>query len=419
MTGRLYVLLVAALLGAFVAVELARPTPLDTRVRLEREGAAPFDAEVFYEALPAWLGVPVETVAEPPFERLADSTLTGRTYIVLTNSFTPDEAEAERLIRFVERGNTLFVAASEFGGPLGDALGDTTDVTYDDRRGLRMTVPAGLPYDATFGPRDASTLELVAPGVDGTYTLIVDVGRERIEGVDSTRTEVLGVSPEYGAFGEQGYGGVTLVRVRHGRGQLVLSSTPLAFSNAALTGEGDAAAYVGGVLAALPRQPVLWDDHYKPYAEFARTPLRYVLRTPALRWAYGLLVLGGVLFVLFRGRRWQRVVPVVAPPPNAQREFARTVGRLHFVHGDTRRLAERKARVFRDRLRTALRVEAPDLSPETARRAAARAGVPEDEARALFESLGDLARQRRPDPAALVRLDAQIDRFFRHTPGRP
>lgn len=410
MTRRLYIVLLVALVGAYIAVELSRPTPLDMRVRLEREGSAPFDAEVFYQALPEWLGAPVEPVAEPPFERLADSTFVGRTYVFLTQSFAPDEAEAQRLLRFVERGNTLFVAANWFDGPLGDVLGDTAQMSYDNRVGLQTVSPDGR-WNIVHGSFDADTLGLLSSGVSGEYRFPIRLNVNGFRGLDSARTEVLGEHPATGL--------VTLARVRHGAGEVILSSTPLAFSNAALVGEGDAAAYVGGVLAALPRQPVFWDDHYKPYADFARTPLRYVLQTPALRWAYGLLALGAVLFLLFRGRRWQRAVPVVAPPPNAQREFARTVGRLHFLHGDTCRLAARKTRVFLDRLRTVLRIDAPDLSPETAHQAAARAGVPADEARALFAALDRAGRERYVDPDLLVRLDGQIDRFFRHTPGTP
>ena len=105
----------------------------------------------------------------------------------------------------------------------------------------------------------------------------------------------------------------------------------------------------------------------------------------------------------------------MAPPPNAQREFARTIGRLHLVHGDTGRLAERKRRLFLDKLRTVLHIDEPDLSAATARRAAARAGVPEDEALALFDDLDRQSPAQRPSSDALVRLDARIDRFFRHT----
>ncbi len=411
MSVRWYLLAVGVLIAALIAVEAARPRPLDLRVRLEREGEAPFDAEVFYASLPDWTGQPVETVGIPAFERLADSTLTGRTTLSLALWFPRAGAAPARLLRFVERGNTVVVIAHEIDGPFTRPLGlpDSTDPELSGVYSDAIDDGAFFSGRATLA---ADTLDLVAPGVEGAYAFPVPVLTAELFGLDPERTEVLGVSPHPYIEADSA---VTLVRIRQGRGEVVLSTTPLAFTNAALTGDGDAADYVGAVLAALPAQPILWDDVHKPYQDLAQTPLRYVLRTPALRWAYLLLVLAGLLFVAFRGRRWQRAVPVVAPPPNAQREFARVLGRLHFGHRDEGRLAGRMARVALDRMRTELRLAEPDLSPETARLAAARAGVPEDEALALFATLARVRRERRPDPDTLVRLDARLTRFFRHT----
>lgn len=424
MSVRGYLLMLAALIAALVAVEMARPKPLDLRVRLERVGDAPFDAEVFYQSLPDWLGQPVTPVSVPAFELFADTALRGRTYLVLAQSVAPDEAEAARILDFVARGNALALFTHSLSGPLADAL-MAPDTTGADDGALAkgdLDVLAGPPeavlVDPVFGgfeevsaraELEPDTLTLVPPGVAGEYAFPVDVRGAEILDLDPARTEVLGhaVWPY-----DEADRMVTLVRVRHGRGVVLISSTPLAVSNAALTGDGDGPAYAAALVAALPDQPVLWDDYLKPYREHAQTPLRFVLQTPALRGAYVVLLLAGLLYLLFRGRRWQRAVPVVASPPNAQREFARTVGRLRFVHRDDRALARRMEHVVLDRLRTELRIAEPALDADTARLAAARAGVPEDEAQALFGALRR-ARQR-PAPDDLVRLDARVARFFRH-----
>ena len=407
MSVRGYLLLLGLLAAALVAVEASRPRPLDLRVRLERQGDAPFDAEVFFQSLPDWLRQPVEPVGVPTFDQLADSSVTGRTYLFLAETFAPDPAETHRLLRFADRGNTVFVAAQQISGALGDSLGRPDSLGLSGLRSELNTDDLGF-NDLTFGASklEPDTLRLEAPGVRGAYPFGVRVSDWHLVGLDSSRTRVLGTT---GARRRP-----TLVRVAVGEGAVWVSSTPLAFSNAALTGGGAGVAYASAVLAALPDQPVWWDDHHKTYESYAQTPLRYVLSTPALRWAYGLLVVAGLLFLAFRARRWQRPIPVVAPPPNAQREFARTVGRLHFVHRDDRRLAERMAGHVLDRLRSDLRLSDPDLSPETARRAAARAGVPEDEALALFATLARVRAERQPDADTLVRLDARVARFFRH-----
>lgn len=395
--GVLWAVLVG--MGLILLTILSAETPLDTRIRLEREGSAPFDAEVFYRSLPAWIGAEVSPVAEPAFDRLADTTLRNTTYLFLAKDFETEEAESARLLEFVERGNTLFVAAHYMAGALFDSLSvaDTTEL------GLGAGFPDDFLDEGLLGVED--TLQLVTPGVEGSYGFPVGVNFSDVSGLDPERSEILGLT----ADGEY----VSLARVRYGEGEVLLSSAPLAFSNAALVGEGDAEAYVSAVLSALPSQPVLWDDYRKPYQQQAQTPFRYILATPGLAGAYWLLVSMFVLYALFRGRRWQRAIPVVKPPPNAQAEFARTVGRLHFTHGDTGRLADRAVRLFLDRLRTRLRLVDPDLSERTARLASKRAGVSEEEGVALFARLRRLKKSSRPSSSDLVDLDARIDRFFR------
>lgn len=417
-------LLVGGLAAVLIALSLAQPRPYDPRLRVEREGTEPFDAEVFYRLLPDWLGAPVEAVDVTPFERLADSTITGAAYVFATDTFVPDDAEADRLLAFVRRGNTLIVAADVVGGRLFDALGEAPpaqpggDVPLsqirkrdsDDPHGLR-TEPRdrarSLPdFESGFPDFDAGVLgaDTLRVGRDSLAFPVHLLGAE-IDGLDLARTTVLSTDLRSGR--------PTAVAIGHGRGRVVYASTPLALTNAALAGEGDAAAYVAALLAYVPPvTTVLWDDTYKPLRTGTDSRLRYAARTPALRWAVGLVLLGSLLAVTVWGRRRQRPIPVVQPPPNAQRDFARTVGRLFFVRGDGAWLARRKAHLFEDALRTRLGMTDPDLSDTTARLAAARAGVPEPDALALFALVRGLATDPVPDAAALVRADRETDAFF-------
>ena len=445
-------LLIAGLVAILVAIEVFRPRPYDQRLRVERAGTEPFDAEMLYRLLPGWLGAPVEPVDAPPFEVLADTTLQRTLYLFLTGSFEPDEAEADRLLAFAARGNTVLMVAQDFGGPLSWALGDPRGRARQDAAQARAdSLEAaveeaieqdpdrpeadedelyedpifddpdlywdGLDTDSYFGDfsffggedrlASGDTLTLADPAVrpehgDG-FAFPIALNAASLVGIDSSRTAILGFDAE---------GDPTLVRVAVGDGAVLVSSVPLAFTNAALS-KGDGAAYLEGVFGYVPAvDRVLWDERYKPLRQLAGSPLSVVARMPSLSWAILLIGLGSLLFLLFRGRRWQRPIPVVAPPPNAQREFARVLGRLHYVRGDRGWLARRKARVFEDHVRTRLGLPDADLADATARRAAARAGVDEADALALFQRLRNLRADPSPEPERLVSIDQEIDAFF-------
>jgi hypothetical protein len=402
----LLLLVGAAFVGLLVAVEMLRPRPYDERLRLEHAGTEPFDAEVFYRLLPAWLGAPVEVVDAPPFLFLADTTLAGTAYVFLTDDLAPDDDEADRLLAYVARGNTLLIATENVEGALADRFeADSLDGFWLEWRPARSDDPAVNPFDMSpLSLTDTLTLAHPRLARPGGYAFPAALGGMYAEGFDAARVEVLG---RY-ATGEP-----TLLRLRHGRGSLLLSSTPISFSNAALAGDGDGAAYLTGLLRHVPPvERVYWDAHYKPLRAQLASRLAVVARTPALRGAVTLVLLGAVLFVLFRGRRRQRPIPVVEPPENAERAFARTVGRLHLLQGDRGWLARRRALAFEDALRTRLGLADADLSDETAARAAARAGRPLDETRALFQRLRNLRADPRPEPERLIEADRAVDAFF-------
>ena len=140
-----------AMAAALALLLLSQEAPMDTRVRLEREGSNPFDAEVFYAMLPSLVESEVTPVGRPAYDHLADSTWTGTTYLFLTRTFAPGEAETERLLAYAARGNTVFVAAHGMDGPFFEA-GDEYYLHIDPGA---VTDYAGNPYA---GITDATTL---------------------------------------------------------------------------------------------------------------------------------------------------------------------------------------------------------------------------------------------------------------------
>jgi len=404
MKAKLPLIIIGILAVVFVILLSLQPRPVDWRPDLRRDSDNALGAEIFAELLPQLLAdangeeVKLTPILDPPFIHLGDESLEGTTYLFLTNDFSPDEAETLRLYEYAERGNTVFIAAQSITGALADTLGIPADSANAFARGLDYR------YRGFLGQGD-STLHLVAPVLakDEGYAFSYEVGNWVMAGLDTARTTVIGTSLS---------GEPTLVLFEAGEGMFLISSTPYAFGNAAFTGDGSGTEYVAGVLGYLPSQPVFWDTYYKPFANQAQTPLRYILREPPLKWALRLMLLGVLLFIVFRGRRWQRAVPVVAAPVNATLDFVRTVGRLYFQDADHSALVDRKLRYFFDRIRTRLGLTEVDLSEETERRVVARTGLSIEHIARLFARFRRLRRSRTVDPKHLVELDRSLDRFY-------
>ena len=404
MKAKLPLIIIGVLAVVFVILLSLQPRPVDWRPDLRRDSDNPLGAEILAELLPLWLAeangeeVELTPILDPPFIYLGDESLEGTTYLFLTNDFSPDEAETLRLYEYAERGNTVFIAAQSIKGALADTLGIPADSEDSSAGALDYR------YRSFLGGGD-STLHLVNPALakDEGYAFSYAAGNWVMGGLDTTRTTVIGTA----LAGEP-----TLVQVGVGEGAFLISSTPYAFGNAAFTGEGEGAEYVAGVLGYLRSQPILWDTYYKPFANQAQTPLRYILHEPPLKWALRLMLLGVLLFIVFRGRRWQRAVPVIVAPANATLDFVRTVGRLYFQRADHTALVNRKLRYFFDRIRARLGLTDLDLSEETERRVVARTGLSDEHVTRLFDHFRRLRRSRAIEPEQLVELDRSLDRFY-------
>ena len=359
---RKYVLLLVLAVAGVAVAEWRAPEPLDWTQSFERGDARPFGAAVPFSVLPALFpGGAVEAATQPPYQVLGDTARAPASYLFLTDTFAPDAAEVGRLLAFVQRGGIVFAAAHAFEGPLADSLrlaAERDPLFAGDTLRLHFSSPAlEQPGGYAFARRAAG----------GYFTAF-----------DTLRATVLGTNDNKE---------VTFLRTTCGEGAFYLSSTPLAFTNYTMLAGGNAD-YVYKAFSYLPPGGrVLWDAHYKPLRLAASTPLRYVLRRPALRSAYFLLLFTALLFIVFEGRRRQRAIPVAAPPRNETADFVETVGRLYHQRGDHADLARKKTAAFLDYVRTHLNLRARIPDEALAGKVAERSGVPEAEVRALFQKM--------------------------------
>ena len=77
-----------------------------------------------------------------------------------------------------------------------------------------------------------------------------------------------------------------------------------------------------------------------------QNPLDYIMSEPSLKAAYYFLLLGALLFVLFRGKRKQRVIPVIEQNKNTSLEYIDTVSQLFHQQGQHEKLVEHMKNIF-------------------------------------------------------------------------
>lgn len=383
------------LVAAVVVAEIAGPKSIDWTQSFGGDDRRPYGSLVLPAAfLPELFpGQRIREAELPPYLVLRDTTLHAQNYLFLAFTFAPDEAETEALLDFAARGNTVFVAARNFRGPLADTLKIDTGIHWN-----ALSAPGRVEAP------DTITVNFVNEALRRTedYAYRPEATAAYFDRFDTLRTTVLGRNSE---------GEANFIRTDVGVGAFYLSALPLAFTNYNLLSEAGAE-YAAKALSYLPVQDVLWDDHYKPANARATTPLRYILAHASLRRAYFVLLASLLLFLLFEGKRRQRIIPIIKPLPNATVEFVQTVGRLYYNRGDHANLAQKKIAYFLDHVRTHLRLDTNSLDEVTQKQAAERSGVPFDDLRETFALVEKIREKPHVSEAELKRLNRQIEAFY-------
>jgi hypothetical protein len=209
------------------------------------------------------------------------------------------------------------------------------------------------------------------------------------------------------------------VEVPLGEGRVYIHTTPLVFTNIALL-EKQMLEYDQRVLSYLSTGDIYWDKarrgrlsdldeltFFEDESTFA-----YILSQPSLRWAWYLLISLGVIFVIFRSKRTQRVVPVVEQNVNTYLEFVKVMGRLYRSQNDHRRMTEMQMNQFLAYARDQYRISTQDDQPDLITRMASKSQVPVTDINRIFAMHSTLSGREHVSPDDVIEFHRLLQGFY-------
>lgn len=408
------ILFLVGVVVLFVAGEVLLPKPLNWTPSYSHKDKNPHGAYVLGQLLPGFLSD--EAVLIEPITLYETEDYSQRlNLLVLTDHFALHDEDLGVLLRRVGEGDRAFIAANLWNSDFEDTLGIVTKHIFH------------LP--GSQGGDEADSLEIRFVDTKLPQQLF-----RFPAGMITASFEEL---PEQSqVLAKTAYGKIVLAWVPWGEGGFYLSSTPLLFTNYFLM-QPATRPYAEAALSYLPEQQVLWTEYYHLGRMESPTPLRFILREPALRWSYYLGM--GILFsfVLFSLKRRQRPIPVLEPPANTSLQFAETVARLYYSQGNHKDIANKKILYFQDWLRERYQMHIPGLAAPTAagkpigerqqasqtgqgkideaflERLIRKSGKPEGEVRSLFQFIEKVQRQQALSDQDLLLLQHKLESFTR------
>jgi len=293
------------------------------------------------------------------------------TYFVIGNHCNYEVDDVKSLKKFVKKGNTVFIALEEIPFNLIDELKvsngiDTATTTWEEENEFydEEYYYEEYYYDYNYNYQRRTTVKanFVAtslskkPDYRFFYKYNDEIEPKNWKYVDENFD--LGTL-EYETLGVINRNKPNYIRIQHGRGQILIHTNPMFFSNLQLL-RPSAAEYTAKVFSYFPEGPIYWDRNSKlwsvPQETFdgneSDTPFSYILKQKSLRWAFYMIWSLVILFVLFNLWRKQKAIPVKFPKSNSTLEFIHTIGELYFTQKNNRKLALQKMNMFIKKVRT-------------------------------------------------------------------
>jgi hypothetical protein len=410
MGNKKYFLVMAGCLLLLFAAEYFKPRPINWDETFSRDDKIPYGTYLVREMLPRLFpGQPItdnyRTFYELEREHLAsDSVVLPKNYVIITNYYYPDSLASRALLSLAYAGSDIFIASNALGGPLGDSLKvtETDNFSISNVNVFKEVV-------------DSLGLNFVNPALRAPEAYYYRRGslRNHYFGADSLATTILG---------RNSLNAANFIRIRFGEGNFWLHCNPLVFTNYNMLYQNNHE-YIAKAFSYLPaKRPVVWDEYPNVGRRENRSPLRFVFDQEALAWAWRLALGALLLYILFAVKRRQRIIPIVNPPLNTTLEFARTIGRLYYLHRDHQDLARKKTAYFMEHVRSHLYLSTSGVYPftpenlpkldEFAQRLAQKAGQPLDQVKKLLNLMVTVERGQQITEDQLTALSNQVEQFY-------
>ncbi|WP_370392025.1 DUF4350 domain-containing protein [uncultured Winogradskyella sp.] len=385
---------IGAVIVLMMIAEVTKPKAINWRDSYSASDKIPLGCFVLYNELNTFTNKPILTSEESVYQYLKtiDSTET-KSMVFINNRIYFDAEESEALLDFVNKGNTVFLSSSYFYGNVMDTLNIAVE-----RQGSNL-------FKAT------SAHQFTSPHLKTYNREFKDViENSHFVSVDTLNTTILGTVTTPNENGKD-VTNPNLIKVTYGNsnGQFILHTNPFAFTNYhMLKGNED---YAAAVLSFLPKQQIIWDNNYKSGRRVITSPLRYILQNTALKWAFYISMFGLILFVIFRGKRTQRIIPVINKLENATLDFTQTIGELYYQHGDFTNIIEKKIQYFLEFVRTNYYLNTANLGPVFIEKLAVKSGNSKEDTKVLVEYIIYLKSKNNHTEADLIELNKKIEQF--------
>lgn len=388
-----YIWMFSVMFVMVIALQYFLPKPVNWQRTYSRDDKNPFGANALFRLIkPAYtnsVSVNKSTVYNLVLEEKQTQTL-----FLLNDALEISKTDLSALLEFTEKGNSVFMAANVFRGVLADTFHLRTEsksYTYF------MSTDSLLKKPGVTLKQTALNLSKEA------YTYPIMCYDSYFSNFDSTRFNTLSINEDTGAV---------CIRTKIGKGNLYLMSMPDVFTNFFIVSHPNRK-YAYGILShlAVEKSAFIWDEYYKRYNKSKDSFLRFIFENDALYYAYLLMLLTIITYMVFEGRRRQSAIPVLEPVKNTTLEFVDVITHVYYNHKSHGSIIKERIRYFYDTVRKRFSVSTDKIDETFFLQLSELSGCDVKQVRQLFTYTEKLRRAEQVQEHDLLELNRQINNF--------
>lgn len=413
---RLYLLILFSTILGFVLVEIYKPKPIDWTQTYSSKDKIPYGCELLYKLLPeVFRNQQISDSKVPVYHKSDEWKNRKSNYIYVYQYFRADSINLKKLLEYVGAGNNAFIAAEDFYG-LNDTLHFETDYV---QKFTKDSLSIGF-ENPTLKPNKPY---LYHHQSIGSY-FSLDLPKDSLKKVIiKTNAEILGKNYD---------GKPNFIKINFGKGSFYLSTVPKAFANFYLVKDNNAD-YAFKALSYLPENQVFWDEYVSilglgksnvsiSKSKYARgeetintSPFKFIVSQPALKWAYFITLVSLCIYLIFEGKRKQRIIPIIETPQNTSLAFVETIGSLYYNQKDHQAISVKKIAYLLAYIRNKFHLKTTVIDQEFREDLSRKSNLTILEINELFDYVESIQTSEKITEKDLIKLNKYIEEFYQKT----
>lgn len=212
-------------------------------------------------------------------------------------------------------------------------------------------------------------------------------------------------------------GKLCAVRFKLGKGSVLVHTVPMILTNQMMLND-TGYLIASELMSEVDLKHVVYDVFSREYkqdaAQFRQntdSPLGYILKQKAFRWSWYIFLGSVLLFFVFRVKRTQRIIPVLAKKGNSTLSFIDTLSGLFYNNANHRQMANKKMQLFLFFIRNTFGITTHDISERTIELISLKSKVSEDKVSAIFKYYNGLS-EKTISAEQLMELNNRISQFY-------